>query len=189
MRSHDHSMLNLGYDSCTYENENPHTIWASNSKNSKSKRLKMCRDNFWMKWKASSRSAQSVVKTPSPNFRIKSDNQIKSLLRSYCLKPRLWSNIFVDSSVSIAHSESSGPKMLLRYYLILAISTYVCFSVAKYIIKYFQRKRRYMKYVKHLTCSNGIPFIGDALKFFGKNTEGNVVPHCFFVFVQSEIPV
>lgn len=72
--------------------------------------------------------------------------------------------------------------MLLRYYLILAISTYVCFSVTKYFVKYFQRKRRYMKYVKHLTGSSGMPFIGNALKFFGKNTEGNVVPD-FFVFV------
>lgn len=62
--------------------------------------------------------------------------------------------------------------MLLRYYLILGIAAYLCYKIGKFVKKYFERKHRYMKYVKHLECPKGFPFFGNAFKFIGKNTEG-----------------
>lgn len=68
--------------------------------------------------------------------------------------------------------------MYLRYYLLLAFVTFLIVNVVKYIIRFNRNKRQMMKYVQHLPSPKEYPIIGSALRFFGKNTEGEFrVPH------------
>lgn len=61
----------------------------------------------------------------------------------------------------------------VKYCLFLILLFVGTILIVRFLIRFNRRKKKILKYVKHLQSPPDLPIVGSGLLFFGKNTEGN----------------